>query len=76
MAYAENFRGGPMFRHNRVTSQMNLGNAEGMTIIGWSGSMPRKHFAKLHLKYAFLCILEASFGMYNAFTRLIRRIKS
>ena len=38
------------FGHNRVTSQINLGSAEGTTIIGWSGGMPRKNFAKLHLK--------------------------
>ena len=54
VAYAESFRRGPKFRHNRVTSQINLGSAEGTTIIGWSGGMPRKNFAKLHQKYAFL----------------------
>ena len=42
--------GGPKFCRNRVTSQINLESAEGTTIIGWSGSMPRKNFAKLHLK--------------------------
>ena len=41
---------GPKFCHNRVTSQINLGSTEGTTIIGWSGGMPRKNFAKLHLK--------------------------
>ena len=41
---------GPKFCHNRVTSQINLGSAEGTTIIGWSGGMPQKIFAKLHLK--------------------------
>ena len=41
---------GSKFRHNRVTSQINLRSGEGMTIIGWSGGMPRKNFAKLHLK--------------------------
>ena len=42
MAYAESFRGGPKFCHNRVTSQSNLGSAEGTTIIEWSGSKPRQ----------------------------------
>ena len=50
VAYAESFRGGPKFWHNRVTSQINLGSAESTIIIGWSGGMPQKNFAKLHLK--------------------------
>ena len=54
VAYAESFRGGPRFFHNCVTSQINLGSAEGTTIIGWSGGMPRKNFAKLHLKIRIL----------------------
>ena len=41
---------GAKFCHNRVTSQINLGSTEGTTIIKWSGDMPRKNFAKLHLK--------------------------
>ena len=53
--------GGPKFRHNRVTLQINLGSAEGTTVIGWSGGMQWKHFAKLHLKFS--CILEASFSI-------------
>jgi len=33
--YAENFRGGPKFRHNRVTSQIIFSaSAEGTTILG------------------------------------------
>ena len=50
MAYAKSFRAGPKFCHNCVTSQINLGSAEGTTIIGWSEGMPRKNFEKLHLK--------------------------
>ena len=46
--------GAPKFCHNRVTSQINLGSAEGTTIIGWSGGVPRKTFAKLHLKIRIL----------------------
>ena len=44
------FEGVPKFRHNRATSQINLGSAEGTTIIGWSGGMPRENVVKLHLK--------------------------
>jgi len=34
VTYAENFRGGAKFRHNRVTSQINIrGSAEGTTIL-------------------------------------------
>ena len=47
------FPRGPNFCHHRVTSQINLGSAKGTTIIGWSGGMPRKNFAKLHQKDAF-----------------------
>ena len=54
VAYAESFRRGPRFCHTRVTSQINLGSAEGTTIIGWSGGMLRKNFAKLHLKIRIL----------------------
>jgi len=46
VAYAENFRGEDKFRHNRVTSQINLRT----TILGGPGARPRKNFAKLHLK--------------------------
>ena len=53
VAYAESFRGGQGF-FTIVTSQINLGSAEGTTIIGWSGGMPRKNFAKLHLKIRIL----------------------
>ena len=63
VVHAESFQGGPKFCRNRVTSQINLESAEGTTIIGWSGDVPRKNFAKLHLRYAFLCILEASFSL-------------
>ena len=37
-----------------MTSQINFGSAEGTTIIGSSGGMPRKNFAKLHLKIRIL----------------------
>jgi len=51
VAYAENFRGGRNFRHNRVTSQINFrGSAEGTTILGDPGACTRENFAKLHLK--------------------------
>ena len=33
--------GGPKFRHNRVTSQINfIGSAEGTTVLEWSRGMP------------------------------------
>ena len=42
---------GPKFRHNCVTSQITpIGSAESTTIPGRSGGMPRKNFARLHLK--------------------------
>jgi len=51
VAYAENFRGGTKFRHNRVTSQINFrGSTEGTTIPRGPGACPRESFAKLHLK--------------------------
>jgi len=57
-------RGGAKFCHNRVTSQINFrGSAEGMTILGSAEACPRENFAKLHQKYAFFCILEASFSI-------------
>ena len=57
-------RGGPEFRNDRMTSQINfMKSAKGTTILGWSGDMPRKHFAKLHQKFASLCILKASFSI-------------
>ena len=37
-------------------------SAKGKTIVGWSGGMLRKKFAKLHYKYAFSCILETRFN--------------
>jgi len=38
VAYAENFRGGSKFRHNRVTSQIKFkGSAEGAIILGVPG---------------------------------------
>jgi len=59
------FLRGAKFRHNRVTSQINFrGSAEGTTILGGPGTCPRENFAKLHLKYAFLCILEANFKQF------------
>jgi len=43
VAYAENFRGGAKFRHNRVTSQINFrGSAESTTILGVPGACPGK----------------------------------
>jgi len=64
VAYAENFRGGAEFCHNRVTSQINFrGSAKGMTILGGPGAFPRDNFTKLHLKIRILCILEASFSI-------------
>ena len=37
--------------HNRMTSQINyMWSAEDTTILGWSGDMPRKNFAKLFRK--------------------------
>ena len=45
------FLRGPKFCHNCVTSQINFkGSAVGTNILGWSGDMPRKNFAKLSLK--------------------------
>ena len=54
VAYAESFQGGPRFCHNSVTSQINLGSRPVGQIIGWSGGMPRKNFAILHLKIRIL----------------------
>ena len=55
--------GGLKFRRT-VPSQINImENAEGKTIVAWSGGMLRKKLAKLHHKYAFSCILEASFSI-------------
>ena len=45
-----------------VTNQVR-GSSEGTTILGGPGACPQENFAKLHLKYAFLCILEASFSI-------------
>ena len=56
-------KGGLKFRRS-VTSQINIvESAVGKTIVGWSGSMLRKKFAKLHSKHAFSCIMEASFSI-------------
>jgi len=45
------FLRGAKFRNNRVTSQINFrGSAEGTTILVGSWGMPRKNFAKLHIK--------------------------
>ena len=52
-------KGGPKFRHNPVTSQINLGSAEGTTIIGWSGGIPRKNFAKLHLEIRVFVLVKS-----------------
>jgi len=47
VAYAENFRGGTKFRHNRVTSQINFReSAEGTTLLEGPGACPREDFAK------------------------------
>ena len=55
--------GGQKFRRT-VMQQINImESAEGKTIVGWSVGMLRKKFAKLHQKYAFSCILEASFNI-------------
>ena len=43
MAYAENFRGGPSFRHNLVTSQTNFRP----NILGGFGGMPPGKFCKI-----------------------------
>jgi len=49
VAYAENFREGAKFGHNRVASQINFGgSAEGTTILGGPGACSRENFAKLH----------------------------
>jgi len=43
VVYAENFRGGASFRHNRVTSQINFrGRAEGRPFQGGPGNAPWK----------------------------------
>ena len=48
MAYAKSFQGGLKFRCTDVTPQINIiESAEGKTIVGWSGGMLRKKFAKL-----------------------------
>ena len=68
---------GAKFRHTVMTQINFMGRAEQTTILRWFGNMPRQNFAKLHYKYAFSCILEASLVYTsNAFTRLIRRMKS
>ena len=64
VAHAENFRGrGQVSSQSRDVTNQLWGSAEGTTILGGSGGMPRENFEKLHLKYAFLCILEASFSI-------------
>ena len=45
--------GGPNFRHNRVTSQINLESAEGTTIIGSSRACLGKMLQNYTQKYAF-----------------------
>ena len=56
MAYAENFRGGAKFRHNRVTSQINFrGSAEGTTILGKSGGMIPGKFCKITPRNTHFC---------------------
>jgi len=53
-------REGQSSRHNRATSQINFkGSAEGTTILG----APGKILQNYTYKYAFLCILEASFSI-------------
>ena len=43
--YAKSFRGGPKFRQNCVTSQINfMGSAKSTTILGWLGACPGKIF--------------------------------
>jgi len=51
VAYAENFRGGGRFRHNRVTSQINFGEVpKARPFSGSPGACPQENFANLHLK--------------------------
>ena len=66
----------PSFRHNYVTSQINfMGSAKGTTILEWSGGMSRENFAKLHLKIR-IFVHSGNKFQCNAFSRLIRRMKS
>ena len=59
----------------KVSLKINfMGSAEGTTILGWSKSMPRKNFAKLHLKIRIFMHSEGKL-VYD-FTRLIRKMKS
>jgi len=56
VAYAENFREGAKFHHNRVTSHINFrGSAEDTTILGGSGGMPPGKFCKITPKNTHLC---------------------
>ena len=58
------FPRGVKFRHNRVASQINFRESgEATTILVGPRACSRETFAKLHLKYAFLYILEASFSI-------------
>ena len=55
---------GLKFRRTDVMPQINImESAEGKIIVGWSGGMFRKKFAKLHQKYAFSCILETRYSI-------------
>ena len=50
------FPRGTKFRHNRVTSQINIrGSAEGKTILGGSGGMPQGKFCKTTPKNTHFC---------------------
>jgi len=56
VAYAENFRGGTKFCHNRVKSKINFrGSAEGTTILGGSGGMPPGNICKITPKNTHFC---------------------
>ena len=54
MVGSDQWRTQKVSRGAKVLLQINLGSAEGTTIIGWSGDMQRKIFAKLHLKIRIL----------------------
>jgi len=62
--YAENFRGGQVSSQScDVTNQLQ-GKCRRHDHSRGVRGMPSGNFAKLHLKHAFLCILEASFKQY------------
>jgi len=56
VAHAENFRGrGQVSSQSRDVTNQLWGSAEGTTILGGSGGVPRENFAKLHLKIRIFC---------------------